>query len=72
MLLNILAGVSQVTAIQALKSTGEFPRRLEVLISHLKKVIPYLSYAWLIAAYVLLIRSRLVPLPMDFISLSWG
>jgi diguanylate cyclase (GGDEF)-like protein len=53
-----------------LKSTGEFPRRFEFLIGSLKSVIPYLSYAWLIAAYFLLIRSHLVPLPMDFVSLS--
>lgn len=72
MLLTALAGISQVTVIQALKSTGEFPRKLEFLIGSLKSAMPYLSYAWLIAAYILLIRSHLVPLPMDFVSLSLG
>lgn len=72
MLLTGLAGISQITAIQALKSSGKFPRRLEFLIGSLKSVIPYLSYAWLIVAYILLVQSHLVPLPMDFVSLSLG
>ena len=70
-LLAGLAGVSQVTAIQSLESTGKFPARLEFL-GRLKIVTPYFPYFWLIAAYVLLIESRLTPLPMNLLSLSLG
>jgi diguanylate cyclase (GGDEF) domain len=69
-LLTALAGISQINAIQSLRRTGEFPRRLEVFIRQVKTIAPYFSYLWLFAAYVLLVRSRLVPLPMDFLSLS--
>jgi len=70
MLLTGLAGISQVTAIQSLKSTGKFPRRLEYPIARIKAVTPYLSYLWLVFAYILLIQSHITPLPMNFITLS--
>ncbi len=70
MLLTGLAAISQVTAIQSLKSTGHFPRRLEYPIGKVKAITPYLSYLWLIAAYILLIESRLTSLPMAFLPLS--
>jgi hypothetical protein len=69
-LLTALAGISQITAIRSSSSTGEFPGRLEVFIRSIKKIAPYFSYLWLFAAYILLVQSRLVPLPMDFLSLS--
>jgi len=72
MLLVGLAGISQITAIQSLNSTGKFPRRLEFLISRVKAIAPYLSYIWLIAAYALLVQSHLSLLPMDFLSLALG
>jgi hypothetical protein len=70
MLLTGLAGISQITAIQSLKSTGKFPRRFEYPIGKLKAITPYLSYVWLIAAYILLVQSRLTSLPMNFLALS--
>jgi len=72
MLLAGLAGVSQITAIQSLKNSGEFPRRLEIFISIGKRIAPYFSYFWLIAEYLLLIQSSLVHLPMNFLLLSLG
>jgi len=70
LLLAGLAGVSQITAMQSFKRTGKFPRRLKMLVRNVRIVSPYLSYVWLIAAYLLLIRSWMIPLPMDFLSLS--
>jgi diguanylate cyclase (GGDEF)-like protein len=72
MLLAGLAGVSQITAIQSLRSSGKSPRRLGVFLSIAKRIAPYFSYFWLIAAYLLLIQSSLVPLPMNFLLLSLG
>ncbi|RPJ24020.1 MAG: EAL domain-containing protein [Chloroflexi bacterium] len=71
-LLAGLAGVSQITALQSLKSSGKSPRQLEFFISGAKRIAPYFSYFWLIGAYLLLIQSSLVPLPMNFLLLSLG
>jgi diguanylate cyclase (GGDEF)-like protein len=70
MLLSVLAGISQITEIQSLKSTGKFPGRLEFLIRKLRAITSYLPYLWLLVAYILLIESSLASLPMDFLSLS--
>ncbi len=69
-LLTGLAGISQITRIQSLQSPSKFPHRLETLISKVKSTTPYLAYIWLIAAYILLIQSRDIPLSMNFLSLS--
>lgn len=71
-LLAGLAGVSQITALQSLKSPEKPYHRLEFLISGLKRIAPYFSYFWLIAAYLVLVQSSLVPLPMNFLLLSLG
>ncbi|MBN2117562.1 MAG: EAL domain-containing protein [Anaerolineales bacterium] len=71
-LLAGLAGVSQITAIQSLKASGRSPHRLGFFILSLRRIAPYFSYFWLIGAYLLLIQSRLVALPMDFLLLSLG
>lgn len=71
-LLAGLAGVSQITALQSLTISGKSPRRLEFLISSVRRIAPYFSYFWLIGAYLLLIQSRLVSLPMNFLLLSLG
>jgi diguanylate cyclase (GGDEF)-like protein len=72
LLLAGLAGVAQITAIQAWKSTGAFHRRFEFLISGLERLAPYFPYFWLIGAYLLLVQSYLAPLPMNFLLLSLG
>ena len=71
-LLAGLAGISQITAIRSWKSTGNFPHRLEFLAKGSKVVAPYLSYVWLIGAYLLLIRSQVIPMPMPFLALALG
>ena len=64
-----LAGIAQVTAIRARKSTAGFPSRLESLVKKIRAVTPYFPYLWLIAAYLILIRSSIYPMYMDFLSL---
>ncbi|HET9910591.1 MAG TPA: EAL domain-containing protein [Anaerolineales bacterium] len=71
-LLAGLAGVSQIRAIQSLQNPQRLHRWLEVLIDGLRRIAPYFSYFWLIAAYLLLIQSRLIHLPMNFFLLSLG
>jgi diguanylate cyclase (GGDEF)-like protein len=70
LLLTGLAGISQITAIRSPISTGKFPHRLEFIVSRVKATTPYISYIWLIAAYILLIQSQFISLAMDFFSLS--
>lgn len=69
-LLSGLAGISQITVSQSLGALSKFPRRLEFFVSKVKSTTPYLSYIWLIAAYILLIQSQNMRLPMNFLSLS--
>jgi diguanylate cyclase (GGDEF)-like protein len=65
-----LAGISQVTVIQSFKSKGRFPGRLESFVRSARAITPYLPYLWLIAAYIILMRSITYPTHMDFLSLS--
>ena len=69
-LLTGLAGIAQVTAIRSSTSTGKFPLPLESFINRTRAITPYLSYLWLIAAYIILIRSNNFPMHMSFISLA--
>lgn len=70
MLMTGLAGVCQFTAIRSLKATVKFPYWLEFFIQNIKAITPYFSYMWLIAAYMILMRSSTYPMYMDFMSLS--
>jgi len=72
MLLAGLAGVSRITALHSVKSSVKSPRWFEIFIGIGKRLAPYFSYFWLIGAYLLLIQSSLVPLPMNFLLLSLG
>ena len=65
-----LAGISQLTALRSGKSTVRFPYWLEAFIQKMRGVTPYFPYLWLIAAYLILMRSRAYPVHMDFRSLS--
>lgn len=67
-----LAGISQVTALRPLKSTVRFPEGLSSLIKSIKSITPYFPYVWLIAAYLILMRSNSYPIYMDFFALSLG
>ncbi len=71
-LLMGLAGASHVTAIQSMRSPDKSPRRFEFLFRGSKRIAPYFSYFWLIGAYLLLIQSRLMTLPMNFLLLALG
>ena len=65
-----LAGISQVAAIRSAKSRTNFSRRFEATIGNVRTIAPYLPYVWLIAAYLILMRSTTYPMYMDFLSLS--
>jgi diguanylate cyclase (GGDEF)-like protein len=67
-----LAGVFQIASLQSATSTGPLRYAIEILIRGLKRIAPYFSYFWLIAAYLVLVQSWLVPLPMNFLLLSLG
>jgi diguanylate cyclase (GGDEF)-like protein len=69
-LLNGLAGIAQITAIRSFRKTVRFPGRLESLVRHLRRLAPLFPYAWLIAAYIILIYSTTFPMYMDLVSLS--
>lgn len=65
-----LAGISQTTAFRSRKNVTKFPDRLEWFIRKMKSITPYFPYLWLIAAYIILMRSTTYPMYMDFLSLS--
>jgi len=69
-LLTGLAGLSQMTAIRSFRSTVRFPSWLESLVRNVRAFTPYFPYLWLIAAYIVLMRSSTDPMYMDFLSLS--
>ena len=63
-LLTSLAGIAQVTAIRSSKSSLAF------LIRRARAITPYFPYVWLIAAFIILMRSSTYSMYMDFQSLS--
>lgn len=65
-----LAGISQMTAIRSFRSAVKFPSKLESLVRSVSALTPYFPYLWLIAAYLMLMRSNNYPMYMDFLSLS--
>jgi diguanylate cyclase (GGDEF)-like protein len=65
-----LAGISQMTAIRSFRTTVKFPSQLESLVRHVRVLTPYFPYLWLIAAYLMLMRSNIYPAYMDFLSLT--
>ena len=69
-LLTGLAGISQMTAIRSFRSAVKFPSNLESLIRKVRVLTPFLPYLWLIAAYIMLMRSNTGSMHMDFLSLS--
>jgi diguanylate cyclase (GGDEF)-like protein len=69
-LLTGLAGIAQVTAIQSFRSAIRFPSNLETLVRNLRGLRPYFPYVFLMAAYLILMRSNTYPMYMDFFSLS--
>lgn len=64
-----LAGISQMTAIRSFRSAVKFPSQLESLVRHVRALTPYFPYLWLIAAYLMLMRSSRSPMYMGFLSL---
>jgi diguanylate cyclase (GGDEF)-like protein len=69
-LLTGLAGISQLSTLQSLKNATRFSNRLASLVKSIRALTPYFPYFWLIAAYVILMRSSTYPMYMDFLSLS--
>jgi diguanylate cyclase (GGDEF)-like protein len=69
-LLTGLAGISQMTVLRSSRSATRFPGRLESLIRTVRTITPYFPYVWLIAAYIILMRSSTYPMHMSFLSLS--
>ncbi len=70
-LLMGLAGVSQIISLNFKNNPGVYPTE-RAFLGKLKPLLPFTPYLWLMAAYVLLIKGGLKPLPMSFLSLSLG
>jgi diguanylate cyclase (GGDEF)-like protein len=65
-----LAGIAQLSAIQSSKNAVRFSSRLESPVKCIRAITPYFPYFWLIAAYMILMRSSTHPMYMDFLSLG--
>jgi diguanylate cyclase (GGDEF)-like protein len=66
-----LAGINQIVSIKFSKREGTFAPDHKFL-GRWNTIVPFLPYLWLVASYILLIRSGLEPLSMSFLSLSMG
>ncbi len=69
MLLSGLAGASQAVTVRSKRLSRSMPV-IDRLLAWLRTYAPYLPYLWLVAAFVLLIYSGFVKLPMGFTGLS--
>jgi diguanylate cyclase (GGDEF)-like protein len=69
-LLTGLAGIAQVTIIRSAKSRSRWTRRLESLVRNARWIRPYFPYVWLIAAYMILMRSETYPMYMSFFAMA--
>lgn len=66
-----MAGISELTGVQSFNETEIFLPKHKFL-NKLKTIKSYIPYLWLAGAYILLIRGGLTPMPMNFLSLSFG